>query len=87
LAPPLADPTTCSADPLCVLTGAGTTPPKLAAPLLTPAVDPAANPISALIAVFISNGANAAANCTGAACNGGNAGLLFGVGGNRRQRR
>jgi hypothetical protein len=36
LAPPLADGTTCGADPLCVLTGAGaSTPPKLAAALIT----------------------------------------------------
>jgi hypothetical protein len=38
-------------------------------------------PVSSLIAVFIGNGTNAPANCTGAACNGGNAGLLIGTGG------
>ena len=34
-----------------------------------------------LIGLFIGNGTDALANCTGAACNGGNGGLFFGSGG------
>ena len=49
-----------------------------AAPNLAP---PGPDPISALIGFFIGNGADAAADCVGDACNGGNAGILFGNGG------
>jgi hypothetical protein len=38
------------------------------------------DPFTALIGMFTSNGADAAANCVGSACNGGNAGLFFGSG-------
>ena len=42
----------------------------------------AANPIGGLISFFVGNGADAAADCTGSACNGGNGGIFFGNGGN-----
>ncbi len=74
----------CS-DPLCIdLFGhaaASPIPPGLAAAFVSPAVTPT-NPVLSLIGIFIGNGADAPANCTGAACNGGNAGILFGSGGN-----
>lgn len=58
-------------------------PTELAAPTVlatSAATDP--DPISALIGIFIGNGADAPADCTGDACNGRNGGLLFGSGGN-----
>src|SRR5882757_1566376 len=76
--------TPCGVLPCTSLFGPAVTAPqptKLAAALVSPTAGPAANPISALIGIFIGNGADAAADCTGAACNGGNAGLLFGTGG------
>ncbi|MDP9115700.1 MAG: hypothetical protein M3O28_00225, partial [Actinomycetota bacterium] len=54
--------------------------PSLGAAAVPPSY-PISDLISGLISVFISNGADAAADCTGDACNGGNAGLLFGSGG------
>ena len=47
-----------------------------------PAANATGDPISSFIGFFVGNGANAAADCTGAACNGGNGGLFWGNGGN-----
>jgi hypothetical protein len=86
LAPPPSPTDTCG--PLCGLFGPGLsapTPAPLAAALTSigsaGAADPPSGPIASLIGIFIGNGTNAPANCTGAACNGGNAGLLIGTGG------
>ena len=38
--------------------------------------------LGSFIGFFIGNGTNAAADCVGSACNGGNAGILLGDGGN-----
>jgi len=38
--------------------------------------------IGSVIGFFVGNGANAAADCVGSACNGGNGGILIGNGGN-----
>jgi hypothetical protein len=50
------------------------------APLQLPFID-GGDPIGSLLGRLIGNGQDAAADCTGAACNGGSAGLFFGNGG------
>ena len=79
--------------PLCVLmvesTGGSTSAPVTdfasvhARVALIAAVPPTtgADPVSSLIRLFIGNGVDAATDCVGTACNGGNGGLFLGSGG------
>src|SRR5689334_7770449 len=65
-------------EPLCTLMiGEPGVPAKSAVTGPTAWAAPGLDPVWAWIGVFIGNGVDAADDCTGVACNGGNGGLLF----------
>ncbi len=61
------------------LVGPGASAPTPTA--LAAAISGISFPSLPILGIFIGDGADAPANCTGAACNGGNAGIFFGNGG------